>query len=300
MSGHDPVLSSPALDLIIIGAPRSGTNMLRDSLCRLPGFGTWPCDEINYIWRHGNARHPSDELPPGRADARVVRYIRRAFARRRRIERCEVVVEKTCANSLRVPFVDRVLPDARYVFIHRDPLDAVASSILRWNAPLDLTYTLAKARFVPLTDLPYYGLRFLRNRLHRLASGQARLASWGPRLQCMDEILRAHTVAEVCAHQWRECLLRSVAALAAMPADKVCRIRYEELVRAPGSHLAEICHFLGRTPDRERLEAAVSDVSSRSIGKGRQQLSKTDRQAVERIIEPASTRLEALVAAGFR
>ena len=66
-------------DLIIIGAPRSGTNMLRDVLVRFPGVATWPCDEINYIWRHGNLRYPSDEFPAERADARVQRYIRAQF-----------------------------------------------------------------------------------------------------------------------------------------------------------------------------------------------------------------------------
>ena len=30
-----------------------GHNMLRDVLTKLPGVATWPCDEINYIWRHG-------------------------------------------------------------------------------------------------------------------------------------------------------------------------------------------------------------------------------------------------------
>jgi hypothetical protein len=36
--------------------------MLRDVLCELPDHGTWPCDEIKYIWRHGNQQHPDDEL----------------------------------------------------------------------------------------------------------------------------------------------------------------------------------------------------------------------------------------------
>ena len=48
--------------VIIIGAPRSGTNILRDVLTSFDGICTWPCDEINYIWRHGNAKYPSDEL----------------------------------------------------------------------------------------------------------------------------------------------------------------------------------------------------------------------------------------------
>ena len=57
-------------DIIIIGAPRSGTNMLRDVLTALPGFETWPCDEINLAWRHGNRALPSDELRCRSGDAR--------------------------------------------------------------------------------------------------------------------------------------------------------------------------------------------------------------------------------------
>ncbi len=69
--------------VIIIGAARSGTNMLRDLLVELPAVGTWPCDEINYIWRHFNAAHPDDEFPPELATPRVRDYLRQSFARQR-------------------------------------------------------------------------------------------------------------------------------------------------------------------------------------------------------------------------
>lgn len=49
--------------IILIGAPRSGTNIFRDTIASLPSVTTWPCDEINYIWRHGNINYPSDEFP---------------------------------------------------------------------------------------------------------------------------------------------------------------------------------------------------------------------------------------------
>lgn len=287
---------SPELDLIIIGAPRSGTNILRDVLCRLPGFSTWPCDEINLIWRHGNARHPSDVLPPQRADDRVAGYIRRAFARRRRADGSDVVVEKTCANSLRVPFVDRVLPDARYVFIHRDPVDAVASATLRWRAPFDLGYTLAKARFVPWSDLPYYALRFLANRLHRVLSPGDRLAHWGPRLENMERLLHDHDLAEICALQWRECVVRSAEAFAAMPAGKVHVLSYEDFVAAPRSSVEAVCGFLGRAPELAVLEDSVRDVTERSVGKGRDTLTARQVAAVEALAQPARTALRRLAA----
>lgn len=284
--------SRTTLDLIIIGATRSGTNMLRDVLCRLSGFGTWPCDEINYIWRHGNARWPSDCFPEEFATGPVKAYIRNAFSRRRHIEGCDILVEKTCANSLRVPFVARVVPDARYLFIHRDPLDAVASAMIRWNAPVEFGYTLAKARFVPLSDLPYYAVRFLGNRLYRLLSGRGRLAFWGPRLDGMDDILHKHSLAEICAIQWRECVMQSVRGLADFPRERVHVVAYEDFVSTPVTALAAICEFLGRRPELHEMRAAVAQVSDRRVGKGRQELSEGDRNVVEVLSAPALEELE--------
>lgn len=284
----------PQFDLIIVGAPRSGTNMLRDVLCQLDGFATWPCDEINYIWRYGNARWPSDVLPPERASQPVVTYIRRAFARRRQVEGCDVMVEKTCANSLRVPFVDKVFPRARYIFIHRDPVDAVASAILRWNAPFELGYTLAKARFVPLSDLPYYGTRFVWNHLHRLISKEGRVASWGPRLDNMEEILQNHDLVEVCALQWRESVARAAQAFSEMAQDRVHVVRYEDFVATPLARLTDLCEFFKRRSSRDVLIDAVADVSDRSVGKGRQKITGADREVIERITRPACEEVQRL------
>ena len=278
-------------EVIIIGAPRSGTNMLRDVICRLPGFGTWPCDEINYIWRHGNARWPSDELPPELATPEVCRFLDKAFARRARAGGLEWVVEKTCANSLRVPFIDRALPDSLYLFIHRHPLDAVPSAMKRWRASLDLGYTLKKARFVPLSDVPYYGWRFVRNRLHRLFSSERRVASWGPRHEEMDRQLEEYSLPELCAAQWSACAERAAKAFLAMPPDKVLVIAYEEFVSAPSSGLQRICDFLAVDIDSPPRRDLVADVSDRSVGRGRRSLDADTRVRVGQLAAPG---LEAL------
>jgi len=87
--------------VIIIGAGRSGTNMLRDMLTSLPDFATWDCDEINPIWRHGNIGWPNDEIPPENATTKVDDYIRRAFTSIWKAKKQPgYVVEKTCANSV--------------------------------------------------------------------------------------------------------------------------------------------------------------------------------------------------------
>lgn len=61
--------------VIIIGAGRSGTNMVPDLLTAFPACATWPCDEINYIWRYGNAGFPTDELTAEHARPSVVRIL---------------------------------------------------------------------------------------------------------------------------------------------------------------------------------------------------------------------------------
>ena len=264
--------AAPYRPVVIVGAPRSGTNMLRDALTRLPGWATWPCDEINYIWRHGNVRHPSDEFPADLARPEVAAYVRRRFDWVARHYGADVVLEKTCATSLRVPFVDRILPDARYIFIRRNGYDAVGSALHRWRAELDLPYLARKARFVPVTDLPYYASRYLWNRVYHLVSPSDRLAFWGPQLDGMPELLVRHSLEEVCAVQWQRCVESTATTLATLPATRWVEVAYEELVTHPGAELARIVRHLDLAAPPEALAQATAGISQTSIGKGIKQL----------------------------
>jgi len=256
--------------VVIIGAPRSGTNLLRDLLCQARGFGTWPCDEINLLWRHGNARHPDDALPPAAATPAVVRGLRRGFADIARLTGARTVVEKTCANSLRVAFVDRVLPDARYLFIVRDGRDAAASAVRRFSAPMDWRYTLRKLRYVPAGDVPRYALDFARNRATRLLHRDRRLAFWGPKFPGHADFARHAPVPEICARQWRECVESAARDFASIDPARVLELRYESLVRRPRESLAAAFGFLGVPNAASSVD--ISHVSASGIGRGRERL----------------------------
>lgn len=270
--------------VIIIGAPRSGTNILRDVLTDLPPMVTWPCDEINLMWRHGNIGYPNDELPPRLATPRVQRYMRRQFELLSRRRGRAHVVEKTCANSLRVGFVERIFPDARYLFIVRDGVDVVASAMQRWTAPFDLAYTLRKLRYAPLTDLPAYAARFLANRLHRLTTADKRLATWGPVFAGMREVASELPLEELCAMQWKACVERAREGLERLPPERVFRLRYEEFATEPESVTGRICDFLGVEADGELIRAAAGKVRSDGIGKGRRQLDDATLERVQRLV----------------
>ena len=277
--------------VVIIGAPRSGTNMLRDALTRLPRVATWPCDEINYIWRHGNVRYPSDELRPEHASEPVCRYIHRQFDWVAHRFDAHTVVEKTCANSLRVPFIERVVPEAKYVFIHRNGLDVVGSAMKRWKAELDIPYLARKSRFVPASDLPYYAFRYFWNRVYRIWSREERLAFWGPQLHDMEELLQCYSLEEVCAIQWKRCVELSSEAFRSMPEGKVCTVRYETFVHRPQDELARIVRFLGLPESGQALAGAVSGVTANSIGKGREELGDQTAGRLAPLIEDVQIRL---------
>lgn len=272
MPVHPDPVAFPFQPVVIIGAGRSGTNALRDALVRLEGMATWPCDEINPVWRHGNMDHPDDALPASAATAPVRGYIRRAFLRIwRDTGRPAVIVEKTCANSLRVPFVAAVLPEARFVHIVRDGVDVLASARRRWRGELEvpgLSYYLAKARYAPLTDLPRYALGAVRNRLGIQLGRRRHFDLWGPVFPGMAAMLEAPLDLRI-ARQWAACVEAADAALSGLGADRVLTLRYEDFAADPVAELGRSVRWLGQERTVAELEAAASAVKRGSVGKGR-------------------------------
>ncbi|MFC6286336.1 sulfotransferase family protein [Nocardioides sp. GCM10027113] len=277
-------------DVIIVGAPRSGTNMLRDVLERLDGFTTWPCDEINAIWRHGNTAHPSDELRPEHARPEVTSFIRRQFDRLRGNDPSVRVVEKTCATSLRVEFTRAVKPDSQYVFITRDGVDAAVSAMERWHAPFDFRYTAAKARFVPMTDIPRYAGRVIQRSVRR---GRGQVAGvttwWGPRPDDFRDLMASRQLDEIAAIQWSRCVDSSLRGLAGLGPDQLHHVSYEEFVAEPRQELRRLLDFLGAAEAYD--ERAVSGVRAGSVGKGRGALGP---DALRRVEAAAGATLERL------
>lgn len=278
--------------VVIIGAARSGTNLLRDLLTALPRIETWPCDEINYIWRHGNRQINHDELTPEMATPRVRQFIRRQFDKMVHRTHADFLIEKTCANSMRVEFVESVIPEAKFLFLVRDGRDAILSADQRWKAKLDLGYLMAKARFVPKTDLPYYACRYAGNRVYRLFSKEKRLSTWGPRFRGMDAYTRRFGLDATCAKQWAVSVERAAEAFEAMDdpnGDRVLPVEYESLVQDPAGEIQKVCEFLGADINRIAIESVCQDVFASSVGRWRRQMNEERLEALAPILDPVLT-----------
>lgn len=265
--------------------------MLRDLLCRLPQFVTWPCDEINYIWRHGNRAEPTDQFTREMANPKTAKFIRQKFTElQNKTADASIpnrtIVEKTCANTLRCGFIHEIFPEARFIHIIRDGRDVASSAALRWNAKLDFGYLMKKARFVPKSDLPFYAWRYLQSRLYKITSGKSRLSTWGPKFAGMESAFANHSLPGGCAVQWRECVSSALAQLAQIDSQQVLTLRYETFTLQPAKELRLICDFLGNDTSDDKLTQLVQSVSNKSVGKWQTQLTATQIAEINNVAGP--------------
>jgi hypothetical protein len=289
-----PHQSLPFQPVVIIGAGRSGTNALRDALCLLPSVATWPCDEINPIMRHGNIAMAHDRFGAAQATKPVSNFIRGAFVREwKHQNKPSFLIEKTCANSLRVPFLREILPEAKFIFLHRHGGDVLASAQKRWRGELELPslpYYWSKVRFTPLRDLPIYAWRFVKARWRLFRGKQAHLSSWGPISPEMLNLPPDTSLEHICAQQWADCVGFALDDLAQLEAEKVIHIGYEKFVTEPQPTLLQLAKFLGHDASEAQCRAASHNVRASSIGKGAETM-LTLEAPVASILHPALRRL---------
>jgi hypothetical protein len=146
-------------------------------------------------------------------------------------------LEKTPKNSLRVPFMDRLFPDAWYVWIERNAAENVDSLVAGWHA---------RDHFGPFTRQ-----RFARAGYpiaHELHLQDYRGKWWKFALVPEWQTLRNKTVADVAAWQYHQCHHFLRHDLAALDQRRVRRVRFEDFVREPVRHVQEIFTWAGLPP----------------------------------------------------
>ncbi len=212
--------------IIIVGSPRSGTTLLGKLLRHHPDV-TY-LEEPRLVWRYGND-DKSDLLRARDARPEVVRYIQETFARRVREGSGKRLLEKTPSNALRLPFVDRVFPDAKFVHILRDGYQSVLSIRRFWQqhaGGLPKAKLAERAKEISLRRAPYYAKEVLRRALPGRWGGQP---IWGPRLPGIDALLRDLDLLEVCCLQWRMCVEAACLYGRSLPTDRYFECRLEDM-----------------------------------------------------------------------
>jgi hypothetical protein len=175
--------------VFIISPPRSGSTMLFETLAQARNVYTIG-GESHQLIEGVRALSPqargfdSNRLLAEDATDELAKVLRSRFfaALRDREQRRPDgatrvrMLEKTPKNALRIPFLAQVFPDARFIYLHRDPHQVLASMIEAWNSGGFRTYPqLPDWRGLPWSMLLVPGWRELIGRpLHEIVAVQWR------------------------------------------------------------------------------------------------------------------------------
>ena len=121
-------------------------------------------------------------------------------------------LEKTPSNAMRPDFVAEVFPEAKFIYIHRDPVECILSIRDLWLRKahglknIDRANYMRRIQELKLSQVPYYSLEFVKRCMpSSFRSGQP-MNLWGPRFPGMKFMLAEVGLLPVCCMQWRFCV----------------------------------------------------------------------------------------------
>jgi hypothetical protein len=88
----------------------------------------------------------------------------------------------------------------------------------------------------------------------------------------------------ICALQLQACVEKAIASLQKLPNDRVCRIKYENLVNDPVSEFRRIAEFIEKPVSRSMTDYLIGNVSPSRQGKGRSELEPEELSALQQMI----------------
>lgn len=272
--------------IIVVGAGRSGTTMIREALSQHEDVGI--CEyEMNYLWRYGHRDLNHDFLvPEEHLTPKIKQFIRKNLGAQQHKQKRPRLLDKTVANVVRLRYVQSVLPECKIVHIIRDGRAVTASAIKCWKASKPASYYLSKVLTIPWKDIPIYGEKYFKNLFKSKLSGRNYRQSWGPRFPGIDEVVREKLLAQVCAIQWRKSVESALAQKNYLKPRTYLEVRYEELVTKPSVVFQVIRDFL-ELPNSNSFNCWLkTKIDNQRQNKWQKELSPEKLQEIVKEIKP--------------
>lgn len=265
---RQPVSPDP---VFIIGCSRSGTTVTYETVATSPkllSFGY----EIPQFWnslqgpRHNDwaseAASEEDAHPEHRNAA--LRYFYQHVGPGR-------LLDKTCINVMRLPYLYRLFPDATFVYIHRDGRDNISSMMDGWRH--DGHFRLSQF-FGPSPE--------------PVAINGGEFTEWSFFLPPGWRDYNHASLEEVCTYQWLTANRMALDARKQIPRSQWIQLCYEDIFDRPVEMFRELFEQLD-IPFDQSLESHCASLSRRptSIVKGmpkRQKWTEHNPEAIERIL----------------
>lgn len=232
--------------IFIVAAPRSGSTLLFETLAcasQLHSVG----GESHSIFESINALNPShpdgcesNRLTEKHVTPAVSESIKRGFASLLKdregnfIEIGDVnrvrLLDKLPKNSLRIPFIKKIFPDALFIYLYRNPWHSISSMMEAWDSGKWVTYPNIRAGGKP----------------------------WSLLLPPNWQSLCSEPIVSICARQWVAANEYITSDFSEIESDRCLTINYENLTKDPMSTVRAICDFSNLKLDRYLLERITS------------------------------------------
>jgi hypothetical protein len=266
--------SAPAADprfdrpVFIVCPPRSGSSLLFETMAQAPGVYTVGGESHAVI--EGvrgldivTLNLESNCLKEEHARPEIVAELRQRFSQllRDRDGRPAPqgrvrMLEKTPKNALRVPFLAKAFPEARFIYLHREPRQVLASMMEAWESGGFRTYP----------NLP----------------GWRGSLPWSLLLTPGWRDLAALPLNEIVAAQWSTTMQILLDSLERLPADRWTVARYDALLADPNAEITRLCRAVDFGWDR-RLEGELP-LSRHTVSKPRDDKWRSRGDQVEAVL----------------
>jgi len=136
------------------------------------------------------------------------------------------MLEKTPKNSLRIPFINEIFPDALFVYLFRDPRENISSIMDAWRSGGWVTYP----------ELPGWE------------------EPWSLLLPPGWQQLKGQSLQEIAAFQWNAANTMIMDDLAELGDSRWLAVAYADFLKAPGKLVKRICAATGIPFDKPLRE----------------------------------------------
>ena len=216
--------------IFIVSAPRSGSTLLfetlaaSDQIWTVGGEAHWLVESIPEL-RPGSPGVESNRLSASHYNDELSELIVRQILVNLKNNAGRPLpptgswrfLEKTPKNALRVPFFDRIFPDALFIYLWRDPHENLSSIMEAWRSGQWKTYNGLEGLDGPWSLL--------------LPPGWAEL--------------RGKSLEEIAAFQWEITNRILLEDLSALPKERWTAVSYSELTTDPAAAIQKLCDFTG-------------------------------------------------------
>lgn len=231
-AGNATRCSSP---VFIVAAPRSGSTLLFETLAVTPqlhnlgGEAHWLVEHIHEL-QPANGSIDSNRLiatdcndvVAAQIKAMMLANLHDASGTPLQSAPNEFrLLEKTPKNALRIPFFNTIFPDAKFIFLWRDPRENISSIMEAWRSGKWITY-----RHLPGWTGP-----------------------WSLLLPPGWQALKDAPLEEIAAYQWNVTNQIVMNDLEALGVNRYAVIEYSELLQHTETALARLCDFIGVSMD---------------------------------------------------